>query len=83
MTQPRHRFDDEQEESSRATSGATNGANPIAPTSRRVVADHLKCLFAELTSGPMPDHLLALVDQLEATDDGEVDGPATPPAHSP
>lgn len=40
------------------------------------VGTKLKSIFAELTSGPMPDHLLALMDQLESSlDDEPTPGP--------
>ncbi len=73
MTQPRHRFGEETGDPPCGAHTANGHAGP-APASRQVVADHLKCLFAELTSGPMPEHLLALVDQLEASGDEEAPG---------
>lgn len=53
-----------------------------ATAARDAVGVQLKSLFAELTSGPMPDHLLALVDQLESTlepDDEQPKGTAAKP----
>ena len=40
-----------------------NGSHAAGPA----VGSKLQSLFAELTSGPMPDHLLRLMDQLEST----------------
>lgn len=53
-----------------------------AAAARDAVGVQLKSLFAELTSGPMPDHLLALVDQLESTLEPEGDA-GVPPADAP
>jgi anti-sigma factor ChrR (cupin superfamily) len=67
------------EESGSAPEGAgasrRNGTHASGGTGAAVGVE-LKSLFAELTSGPMPDHLLALMDQLESTLDEE---PATAP----
>lgn len=66
---------------------AASDEAPRAPRSgaavaRDAVGVQLKSLFAELTSGPMPDHLLALVDQLESNlePDGEGGQPPAEPA---
>jgi len=71
LNDARHRpeFDDEAESAFHCAARArTNGGESCAPVTRQAVGRQLKCLFAELTSGPMPDHLLALVDQLEAAE---------------
>lgn len=57
---------------------AVNGSGAVAPT-RQAVASQLKSLFAELTSGPMPDHLLALMDQLETAQESNGEEPAAGP----
>lgn len=72
-----------------AQSSGESGPAPEAPGSRRngahapagrgaAVGVKLKSLFAELTSGPMPDHLLALMDQLESTLDEDPAGAPRP-----
>lgn len=54
-----------------------NGARASGGTGA-AVGVKLKSLFAELTSGPMPDHLLALMDQLESTLDEDPAGASRP-----
>ena len=67
MSEPRpfRRPDAEPSAAERAGRAGANGSDAAIPASRQAVGVQLKSLFAELTSGPMPDHLLNLVDQLE------------------
>ena len=44
----------------------SNPASPRARPAVRAIAERLREMFDSVAAGPMPEHLLNLVDQLEA-----------------